>query len=74
MTIDQMLNNKSIMWAIFDKIENMKVYCTYHNEEGKCSKDDYDAAVSGENPSRMVRVEFATFTQAVPLHTLKILA
>lgn len=51
----------------------MKVFCNYHNEEGECTQEDWDDAYSGNNPSRMVRVVFDTFTQAVPLNTLSIM-
>ena len=48
-----------------------KVYCTYHQLKGVCTEEDWNDAKSGANPSRMVRVHFEDFTQAVPFHTLK---
>ena len=47
-----------------------KVFCSYHNEEGECSLEDWNDAKSGANPSGMCRVIFKTFTQAVPFNTL----
>jgi hypothetical protein len=49
----------------------MKVYCNYHNQYGTCIQEDWYNAVDGRNPSRMVRVQFETFTQSVPLNTLQ---
>ena len=48
-----------------------KVYCSYHQLFGQCTEQDFKDASTGANPSRMVRVTFPTFTQAVPLHTLE---
>jgi len=48
----------------------LKVYCIHHNEYGFCTLDDYNDSKSGANPSGMLRVEFNTFTQAVPLNTI----
>lgn len=48
----------------------MRVYCNHHNQFGSCSEQDYKDSKEGRNPSRMVRVHFKTFTQAVPLNTL----
>ena len=49
----------------------MLVYCNYHNLEGLCTEEDYKDAEFGRNPSRMVRVHFKEFTQAVPFTTLE---
>lgn len=48
----------------------MEVYCTYHNKWGHCTEEDYNDAKEGRSPSKMVRVEFDGFGQAVPFHTL----
>jgi len=48
----------------------MQVYCSYHTLHGECLDQDYLDAKSGRNPSRMVRVKFEKFTQAVPFNTL----
>ena len=50
----------------------MKVYCNYHNQYGTCTEEDWYDAVDGRNPSRMVRVQFETFTQSVPLNSLEL--
>jgi len=50
----------------------MNVYCNYHNKYGKCLEDDYMDSKEGRNPSGMVRVTFEKFTQAVPIHTLRL--
>lgn len=49
----------------------MRVYCNYHNQEGECTEEDFNDAKTGNNPSRMVKVVFDTFTQAVPFVTLE---
>ncbi len=43
-----------------------QVYSTYHNQAGTCTQEDWDDARTGRNPSGQVRVQFATFSQAVP--------
>lgn len=45
----------------------IRVFCTHYNEYGNCLVEDYEAAESGKNPSRMVQVVFDEFTQSVPL-------
>ena len=47
-----------------------KVYCNHHCEYGVCSQEDWDAVISGENPSKMVKVRFSGFQHSVPFHTL----
>lgn len=54
-------------------MKTLKVYCSYHNENGTCTEEDYNDAKERRNPSRMVRVNFATFTHAVPFITLTII-
>ena len=51
----------------------MKVFCSYHNESGTCTEEDFKDTKTDINPSGMVRVQFESFNQAVPLHTLTIL-
>ena len=48
----------------------MLVYCNHHNQFGECTEEDFRDAESGRNPSRMLRVQFRTFTQAVPFNTV----
>ena len=48
----------------------LEVYCNYHEEWGHCTEEDYNDTKEGRNPSGMVRVQFETFTQAVPFNTL----
>lgn len=48
----------------------MTVYCSHHNLTGVCTEEDFNDAKEGRSPSRMVRVQFPTFTQAVPFNTL----
>lgn len=50
----------------------MKVYCSHHNQYGICTEEDYYDAKLGNSPSGMVRVQFPSFTQAVPLNTLSV--
>lgn len=48
----------------------LKVYCSYHQLNGTCTEEDYNDTKSGLNPSGMLLVQFDTFRQAVPFHTI----
>lgn len=48
----------------------LKVFCNYNGLEGECTKQDFEFARTGINPSGMVKVIFKDFTQAVPFHTI----
>lgn len=47
-------------------VDAILVECSHHNQRGICTLEDYEDSKWRRNPSGMLRVRFATFTQAVP--------